>query len=108
MPFVKVSPRGNTKGLPLIDSISITPRRITIAGNLATFIKDDYVQFFIDKENKLLGLKSNNSGFRFLPLNKKSRIVYIRSANLNLREGCYPAKWSKKHQMIIAEIEFNE
>ena len=60
------------------------------------------VAVFLDKENKLLGLKTNDKGYKF---SRYGIITCKKLLRLGLKVGYYTGEWNEKHQMVIASIE---
>lgn len=110
MPFVRVA----TPNRKMVNEIRIGNGRILVAENLALkyLLKNKRVKLFIDKENRLVGIKSDKDGdYSINKYSKQSSVYRFASQALDIykvKKGRYPAIWSKKHQMIIATIKFEE
>lgn len=105
MPFVEVKREKSF----LSNEISVLGQgRITIAIDLLKHFPTKTVSIFVDVENKKIGFKDvGKTNLR----TEKDISPMLTNAGLreyNLKRGRYPAKWSKKHQMLIAEIEFDD
>lgn len=102
MPFVKV---GRPPNAPLIKEISLHGSyKIALSPDLLEYFSTKKITVFVDIKNKLLGLQ--NSGMLNITTDKKVYVAELKE--YRIRNGRYPVKWSEKHKMIIAEIEFDE
>lgn len=63
------------------------------------------MSIFIDRDNKLLGLK--DVGPIKIREERSHMIAYVACLReYKIIHGRYPVKWSKKHKMMIAEVLF--
>lgn len=108
MPFLELRRPANS---PLEDEIAITTLgRIHIAGNLMKRFPSGTLTAFIDTPNSKLGLRDSGPiNIRHSYVSSNLIVAQISELKkLRIALGRYPAKWSKKHNMLIVEIEFNE
>lgn len=108
MPFVELK---RAKNSPLDNEISVTTLgRITLAANLLQYFPSETMRVFIDKENNKLGLQDSgpiNLRYKYSGDNTiVANVSDLKQHKIKLQR--YHAKWSKKHRMLIIEIEFDE
>jgi len=107
MPFIELE---RAKNSPLDNEITITTLgRIYLARNLMKHFPSGTLRAFIDKESNKIGLQ--DSGPINLRYNYSGNNIIVANIpdlkNYRIKLQRYLAKWSKKHQMVIVEIEFN-
>lgn len=88
------------------DYVTVLEERLHLwASSRRKHFPDKRVEIYIDKENKLLGLKPVKEGGMAISVGG------IRCKSLSpykIKLGRYPVRWSDKHKMLIAEIELEE
>src|SRR3989304_10247118 len=112
MPFEEIDTDESRVRNMLKSQISIgTGGRISIANDLGKYFPSGKVTLFIDKENKLLGIKDGGK-INFKESFTKDKVYHIYFLRLlsehRVKFGRYSAEWSEKHKMVIAKIEFEE
>lgn len=96
----------------LENEISILPTKMCISQDLLSFFPSKSISIFIDPKHKKIGLRDVGNiilrpySGRNTTLIYKSLPALIRDYNVKSKR--YPAKWSDKHQMVVAKIEFEK
>lgn len=107
MPFIEIEKTKNSK---LKDEITVTTLgRIYLASNLMQYFPSGTLRAFIDIKNKKIGLQDSG------PINIRysycgSNLIVVNIAEFKkykIKRQRYPIKWSDKHRMVIAKIEFS-
>jgi len=113
MPFVEIHPEENDwiriavtndGEISIIVAKNIREKYFTITPSvlLAGYRK---VGVFIDKDNKLLGLKPQHDGYK---IDNKGRIWVSKLKPYGIVPKIYNTKWNESQQMIISQIILKE
>jgi len=107
LPWVEVGIKGREG-----DKVSIRRTHIRLSASLSKYV-GDMARFFVDTENRLLGIKpSKDIGFKLIDKRDTGAKYFsgkwVRSYIPNIKYGTYDAWWDEDQQMIIVEYEVED